>query len=52
VLSYEALTVNSAPGQQLIVYQAEPGSPSEAALSLLGSLTAGTAEKPENARRK
>jgi transcriptional regulator with XRE-family HTH domain len=39
-LSYEALTVNSAPGQQLVVYQAEPGSPSEAALSLLGSLTA------------
>ena len=41
VLSYEALTVNSAPGQQLIVYQAEPGSPSEAALALLGSLAAG-----------
>ncbi|MEU5262061.1 helix-turn-helix transcriptional regulator [Amycolatopsis sp. NPDC021455] len=40
-LSYEALTVNSAPGQQLIVYQAEPGSPSEAALALLGSLAAG-----------
>ena len=39
-LAYEALTVNSAPGQQLIVYQAEPGSPSEEALSLLGSLTA------------
>src|SRR4051794_34156366 len=49
VLSYEALTVNSAPGQQLIVYQAEPGSPSEAALALLGSLTAETA--PENIRR-
>ncbi|MGW4798883.1 helix-turn-helix transcriptional regulator [Nonomuraea sp. NPDC004297] len=39
-LDYEALTVNSAPGQQLVVYQAEPGSPSEEALSLLGSLTA------------
>jgi transcriptional regulator with XRE-family HTH domain len=39
-LIYEALTVNSAPGQQLIVYQAEPGSPSVEALSLLGSLTA------------
>lgn len=39
-LTYEALTVNSAPGQQLVVYQAEPGSPSEEALSLLGSLTA------------
>jgi len=40
VLSYEALTVNSAPGQQLVVYQAEPGSSSEAALALLGSLAA------------
>jgi transcriptional regulator with XRE-family HTH domain len=39
-LSYEALTVNSAPGQQLVVYQAEPGSPSEDALGLLGSLAA------------
>jgi transcriptional regulator with XRE-family HTH domain len=39
-LTYEALTVNSAPGQQLVVYQAEPGSPSAEALSLLGSLTA------------
>ncbi|WP_328617355.1 helix-turn-helix transcriptional regulator [Amycolatopsis sp. NBC_00355] len=50
-LSYEALTVNSAPGQQLVVYQAEPGSPSAAALSLLGSLTAAeTADTPENVR--
>ncbi|MGW7576480.1 helix-turn-helix transcriptional regulator [Streptomyces sp. NPDC054765] len=40
-LDYESLTVNSAPGQQLVVYQAAPGSPSEQALSLLGSLTAG-----------
>jgi transcriptional regulator with XRE-family HTH domain len=39
-LSYEALTVNAAPGQQLVVYHAEPGSPSAEALSLLGSLTA------------
>ena len=39
-LTYEALTVNSAPGRQLVVYHAEPGSPSTAALSLLGSLTA------------
>ncbi|MEV0390135.1 helix-turn-helix transcriptional regulator [Nonomuraea sp. NPDC050643] len=37
-LTYEAFTVNSAPGQQLVVYQADPGSPSEQALSLLGSL--------------
>jgi transcriptional regulator with XRE-family HTH domain len=39
-LHYEALTVNSAPGQQLVVYQADSGSSSEEALSLLGSLTA------------
>ncbi|MES5820190.1 helix-turn-helix transcriptional regulator [Streptomyces sp. RG80] len=39
-LDYESLTVNSAPGQQLVVYQAESGSPSEEALALLGSLTA------------
>jgi hypothetical protein len=39
-LSYESLTANSAPGQQLVVYQAEPGSPSEEALGLLGSLAA------------
>ncbi len=40
-LHYESMTVNSAPGQQLVVYQADPGSPSEAALGLLGSLAAG-----------
>ncbi|MEE4419173.1 helix-turn-helix transcriptional regulator [Streptomyces bugieae] len=39
-LHYESLTVNSAPGQQLVVYQAAPSSRSEEALSLLGSLTA------------
>lgn len=39
-LTYEALTVNSAPDQQLIVYQAEADSPSAETLSLLGSLTA------------
>ncbi|MER7986771.1 helix-turn-helix transcriptional regulator [Streptomyces noursei] len=40
ILAYESLTVNSAPGQQLVVYQAAPGSPSEEALALLGSLAA------------
>ncbi|SOE56975.1 Helix-turn-helix domain-containing protein [Streptomyces sp. OV198] len=40
-LHYEAFTVNSAPTQQLIVYQAEPGSTSADALALLGSLSAG-----------
>ncbi|ATE53996.1 helix-turn-helix transcriptional regulator [Actinosynnema pretiosum] len=39
-LTYEALTVNSAPGQQLAVYQADPGSRSAEALGLLGSLAA------------
>ncbi|MFD9001564.1 helix-turn-helix transcriptional regulator [Streptomyces sp. NPDC059582] len=39
-LHYEAFTVNSAPGQQVIVYQAEPGSPAAVALALLGSLSA------------
>ncbi|MEV4255123.1 helix-turn-helix transcriptional regulator [Spirillospora sp. NPDC049652] len=39
-LGYEVLTVNSAPGQQLVVYQAEPDSPSEESLKLLASLTA------------
>ncbi|MGQ4480956.1 helix-turn-helix domain-containing protein [Streptomyces sp. SAS_276] len=38
ILHYESLTVNSAPGQQLVVYQADPGSRSEEALTLLGSL--------------
>jgi transcriptional regulator with XRE-family HTH domain len=42
-LTYESLTVNSAPGQQLVVYQAAPGSASEEALALLGSLAAGDA---------
>lgn len=39
-LSYQAFDVNSAPGQQLVVYQAEPASPSEHALTLLGTLDA------------
>ncbi|MFE9247304.1 helix-turn-helix transcriptional regulator [Nocardiopsis sp. NPDC006938] len=39
-LRYDSFTVNGAPGQQLIVYQAERGSDSEGALALLGSLHA------------
>jgi transcriptional regulator with XRE-family HTH domain len=39
-LSYETFAVNGNPGQLLIVYHAEPGSPSEHALALLGSVTA------------
>ncbi|MFI5729366.1 helix-turn-helix transcriptional regulator [Kribbella sp. NPDC051587] len=35
-LTYQAFDVRSAPGQQLVVYQAEPGTPSADALALLG----------------
>ncbi|SDH09957.1 Transcriptional regulator, contains XRE-family HTH domain [Sinosporangium album] len=42
-LSYQSLTVNSSPGQQLVVYQAEPGSPSSDALAILGGYRLGTA---------
>ncbi|MFJ4095196.1 helix-turn-helix domain-containing protein [Kitasatospora sp. NPDC089913] len=38
-LHYETLTVNSAPDQQLVVYQAAPGSPSAEGLLLLRALT-------------
>ncbi|MBL1079148.1 helix-turn-helix domain-containing protein [Nocardia sp. 2] len=37
-LSYETFTVNGAPGQLLIAYHAEPGSPHQRSLALLGSL--------------
>ncbi|AUH40027.1 transcriptional regulator [Streptomyces sp. CMB-StM0423] len=39
-LRHEALAIRSAPGQQLIILQAEPGSPSADGLALLGSLSA------------
>lgn len=37
-LVYQAFDVRSAPGQQLILYHAEPGTPSARALALLSSL--------------
>ena len=39
-LVFQAFDVRDRPGQQLVIYQAEPGSPSDQALKLLGSLTA------------
>jgi transcriptional regulator with XRE-family HTH domain len=36
-LGFESLAINGSPGQTLAVYHAEPGSPSERALALLGS---------------
>jgi transcriptional regulator with XRE-family HTH domain len=38
-LVYESFTVNSAPGQQLMIFQAEPGSRTEKALAMLGTLS-------------
>ncbi|MFC4084209.1 helix-turn-helix transcriptional regulator [Amycolatopsis samaneae] len=47
-LTYQAFDVRDAPGQQLIIYHAEPGSPSAHALALLSSLhaTASPSETP------
>lgn len=42
-LSFETLVIPGTPGQRLIAYTAEPGSPSDAALRLVGSATAGLA---------
>ncbi|MCU1642070.1 MAG: transcriptional regulator [Nocardia sp.] len=39
-LAYHCFDVRGASGQELVVYHAEPGSPSVAALSLLGALGA------------
>ncbi|MFJ9214173.1 helix-turn-helix transcriptional regulator [Streptomyces sp. NPDC102264] len=39
-LRHEALSIRSAPGQQLVILQAEPGSPSADGLALLGSISA------------
>lgn len=39
-LNYQVFDVRDAPGQRLTVYQAEPGSPSADALTLLGAIAA------------
>ncbi|TDE37780.1 helix-turn-helix transcriptional regulator [Actinomadura sp. 6K520] len=39
-LTYQAFDVRDAPGQQLVIYHAEPGSTSAQALDLLGSIHA------------
>jgi transcriptional regulator with XRE-family HTH domain len=39
-LTYQSFDVRDAPGQQLVIYHAEPGSPSSQALHLLGTLHA------------
>ncbi|MBQ0850790.1 helix-turn-helix domain-containing protein [Streptomyces sp. BH-SS-21] len=39
-LTYQAFDVRDAPGQQLLIYHAEPGSPSAQSLDLLGSIHA------------
>jgi transcriptional regulator with XRE-family HTH domain len=48
-LSFQAFDVRSAPGQQLVVYQAEPGSQSAQALALLGSIAATRRAEPDRA---
>lgn len=51
-LGYETFAINGAPGQLLIVYHAEPGSPAEQALALLGSMITtptGPAGRPDPA---
>ena len=45
-LNFESLELPADPGQVLLVYTAEPGSPSQQALNLLASWTATPTELP------
>ncbi|MFG2004754.1 helix-turn-helix transcriptional regulator [Spirillospora sp. NPDC048911] len=45
-LSMQTFDVRSSPGQELVVYHAEPGSASSQALMLLGSLAATSSQHP------
>lgn len=45
-LTMQTFDVRSAPGQELVVYHAEPASPSSEALALLGSLAATSRREP------
>lgn len=51
-VEYETLTVNGAEGQQLVVYHAQPGSPSERALNLLATMMAGESSDSRTPRVK
>ncbi|AJT70156.1 hypothetical protein T261_8564 [Streptomyces lydicus] len=45
-LTMQTFDVRSAPGQELVIYHAEPASPSSQALALLGSLAASALREP------
>ncbi len=45
-LTYDALELPAGPGQTIVAYTAEPGSPSEQALNLLASWAAAQNEAP------
>ncbi|MFL4909619.1 hypothetical protein ACJ6WF_42315 [Streptomyces sp. MMS24-I2-30] len=50
-LRHEALNIRSAPGQQLVILQAEAGSPSADGLALLGSVSAPDVPHQQNPAR-